>query len=125
VRDRVSPDVAARVHCAFFAPQRRSPRDIVSGASVKQRVIPVCIKLLLAQAPGLEPGTRRSTAPPPEATLNGNTVLVRSLDIVRAIFGATAPQYKQFVMRAVSPADAEQENQEAQTGEAAAPGAQS
>jgi hypothetical protein len=52
-----------------------------------------------------------------EATLGGNAVLVRALDIVRAVFGARSPQYKQFVLRSASPADAQQEDQEAATGE--------
>jgi len=55
-----------------------------------------------------------------EATLSGNTVLVRALDIVRAIFGSKSPEYKQFVVRSASPADADEEDQEAQTGETGA-----
>ena len=35
-----------------------------------------------------------------EACLNANAVLVRGLDIIRAIFGRTSPEYKQFIARA-------------------------
>jgi hypothetical protein len=53
-----------------------------------------------------------------EATLAGNEVLVRTLDIVRAAFGSKSPECKQFVVRSTSPADAKEEDQEAATGEA-------
>ncbi len=52
-----------------------------------------------------------------ETTLAGNEVLVRSLDIVRAVFGSKSPEYKQFVVRSTSPADADEEDREAAAGE--------
>ena len=37
-----------------------------------------------------------------EACLIANEALVKGLDIIRAIFGATSPEYKQFIARASS-----------------------
>lgn len=47
-----------------------------------------------------------------EACIEANGVLVRSLDIVRAIFGRTAPEYKQFIGRASA---SEEEEMDAET----------
>jgi hypothetical protein len=54
-----------------------------------------------------------------EATLSGNELLVRALDIVRAVFGPTSPEYRQFMMRSTSDTDAEEEDREVEVGEGA------
>jgi len=44
-----------------------------------------------------------------EACLEANTVLVRTLDIVRSLFGRTSPEYKQFIARDSSGSEEEDE----------------
>ena len=51
-----------------------------------------------------------------EACLIANEVLVKGLDIVRAIFGRTSPEYKQFIAR-VSEKEEEEIEAEAIIGE--------
>ena len=51
-----------------------------------------------------------------EACLNANTVLVRSLDVVRTVFGPTSPEYKQFISKS-SKKQEDEIDQESQLGE--------
>lgn len=51
-----------------------------------------------------------------DACLSGNTVLVRGTEVVRAAFGATSPEYKQFIARGSS-SDQDEEDRDSDTGE--------
>jgi hypothetical protein len=51
-----------------------------------------------------------------EASVAANEVLVRGTEVVRAIFGRTSPEYKQFIGRAAK-ADDEEETSESEVGE--------
>ncbi len=55
-----------------------------------------------------------------EAALAANTLVVRGSEVVRALFGAHSPQYRQFIDH--SPADQQQESADASAGEPAAAG---
>ena len=51
-----------------------------------------------------------------EACLKANSVLIRGTEIVRAIFGRTSPEYKQFIARSTNK-ETDEVEEESQIGE--------
>lgn len=71
----------------------------------------------VAEASAARPMEVAARAAYSEAVLQANTVLLRGTEVVRAIFGPTSPEYKQFIARS-TPEEESQDDEAVQVGEA-------